>query len=176
MQFLPGENRESLGLTGFEEYTITGIPEAVATGARARVWAKSDAGEKTFEVIVRIDTPQEAEYYRNGGILPYVVRQLAASKQFLPGENRESLGLTGFEEYTITGIPEAVASARRPEFGPSPTRARRHSRLSCESIRRRKPSIIGTAASYRMLSASSRRRLNRLPYGRGSEARLNRDL
>jgi aconitate hydratase len=78
MQFLPGENRESLGLTGFEEYTITGIPEAVASGAKARVWAKSDAGEKTFEVVVRIDTPQEAEYYRNGGILPYVVRQLAA--------------------------------------------------------------------------------------------------
>src|SRR5271170_7354744 len=78
MQFLPGENRESLGLTGFENYSITGIPQAVASGARARVWAKSDAGEKTFEVIVRIDTPQEAEYYRNGGILPYVVRQLAA--------------------------------------------------------------------------------------------------
>ena len=35
------------------------------------------AGDKTFEVMVRIDTPQEAEYYRNGGILPYVVRQLA---------------------------------------------------------------------------------------------------
>jgi aconitate hydratase len=78
MQFLPGENRESLGLTGYEQYTITGIPEAVASGAKARVWAKSDAGEKTFEVVVRIDTPQEAEYYRNGGILPYVVRQLAA--------------------------------------------------------------------------------------------------
>jgi len=78
MQFLAGENRESLGLTGFEKYSITGIPQAVASGARARVWAKSDDGEKTFEVIVRIDTPQEAEYYRNGGILPYVVRQLAA--------------------------------------------------------------------------------------------------
>jgi len=78
MQFLPGQNRESLGLTGFEKYTITGIPEAVANGAKARVWAKDDSGEKTFEAVVRIDTPQEAEYYRNGGILPYVVRQLAA--------------------------------------------------------------------------------------------------
>jgi aconitate hydratase len=78
MQFLAGENRESLGLTGFEKYSITGIPQAVASGAKARVWAISDAGEKTFEVVVRIDTPQEAEYYRNGGILPYVVRQLAA--------------------------------------------------------------------------------------------------
>ena len=75
MQFLPGQNRESLGLTGFEEYSITGIPEAVAKGTRAHV----KAGDKTFDVIVRIDTPQEIEYYRNGGILPYVVRQLAKS-------------------------------------------------------------------------------------------------
>ena len=75
MQFLPGQNRESLGLTGFEEYSITGIPEAIAKGAKAHV----RAGDKTFDVVVRIDTPQEAEYYRNGGILPYVVRQLAKS-------------------------------------------------------------------------------------------------
>ncbi len=74
MQFLPGENRETLGLTGLEEYSITGVAEAIAKGAKAHV----RAGEKTFEVLVRIDTPQEAEYYRNGGILPYVVRQLAA--------------------------------------------------------------------------------------------------
>jgi aconitate hydratase len=74
MQFLPGQNRESLALTGFEEYSITGIPEAVANGSPAHV----RAGDKTFDVVVRIDTPQEAEYYRNGGILPYVVRQLAA--------------------------------------------------------------------------------------------------
>jgi len=74
MQFLPGQNRESLGLTGFEVYSIEGIVQAVASGTKARV----RAGEKMFEVVVRIDTPQEAEYYRNGGILPYVVRQLAA--------------------------------------------------------------------------------------------------
>jgi aconitate hydratase len=76
MQFLPGQNRESLGLTGFETYSIEGIPQAVASGARAKV----RADEKIFEAIVRIDTPQEAEYYRNGGILPYVVRQLAKSR------------------------------------------------------------------------------------------------
>jgi aconitate hydratase len=74
LQFLAGQNRESLGLTGLEEYSIEGIPEAIAKGSRARV----KAGDKSFEVTVRIDTPQEAEYYRNGGILPYVVRQLAA--------------------------------------------------------------------------------------------------
>jgi aconitate hydratase A / 2-methylisocitrate dehydratase len=79
IQFLPGENRESLGLTGFERYAIEGIPNAIANGAKARVRATADNGsEKKFETVVRIDTPMEAEYYRNGGILPYVVRQLAA--------------------------------------------------------------------------------------------------
>jgi aconitate hydratase len=76
MQFLPGQNRESLGLSGSEVFSIEGIADAIATGGRARV----RAGGQSFEVIVRIDTPMEAEYYRNGGILPYVVRQLAASK------------------------------------------------------------------------------------------------
>jgi aconitate hydratase len=77
IQFLPSENRESLGLTGFETYSIEGVPQAIASGSRARVKAKSEQGEKSFEAIVRIDTPMEAEYYRNGGILPYVLRQLA---------------------------------------------------------------------------------------------------
>ena len=79
VQFLPGENRESLGLTGFERYSIEGVPLAVSAGARAHIRATADNGaEKRFEAMVRIDTPMEAEYYRNGGILPYVVRQLAA--------------------------------------------------------------------------------------------------
>jgi aconitate hydratase A / 2-methylisocitrate dehydratase len=81
VQFLPGENRESLGLTGFERYAIEGIPLAISAGALAHVRATAaDGSEKKFEAIVRIDTPMEAEYYRNGGILPYVVRQLAAQK------------------------------------------------------------------------------------------------
>jgi aconitate hydratase A / 2-methylisocitrate dehydratase len=78
LQFLPGETQESLGLTGSEQYSIEGLQAAIASGRRARVRTKGDAGEKTFEVVVRIDTPMEAEYYRNGGILPYVVRLLAA--------------------------------------------------------------------------------------------------
>src|SRR5271165_2061245 len=75
LQFLPGESRDSHGLTGFEEFAIEGVAAAISTGGKARV----RAGEKSFETIVRIDTPMEAEYYRNGGILPYVVRQLAAT-------------------------------------------------------------------------------------------------
>jgi len=78
LQFLAGENRETIGLTGSEAYSIEGVQQAIADGARARVKAQGGKGEKSFEAIVRIDTPMEAEYYRNGGILPYVLRQLAA--------------------------------------------------------------------------------------------------
>ncbi|HXE63647.1 MAG TPA: aconitate hydratase AcnA [Bryobacteraceae bacterium] len=74
LQFAPGENAASLGLTGKEVYEITGVRQGVENGARVKV----KAGAKEFEVIPRVDTPQEAEYFRNGGILPYVLRQLAA--------------------------------------------------------------------------------------------------
>ena len=78
LQFLPGQNRESLGLTGFETFTVTNIASAISSGKNANVRAVSDDGkEKLFDVLVRIDTPQEVEYYRNGGILPYVLRQVA---------------------------------------------------------------------------------------------------
>jgi aconitate hydratase len=78
LQFADGQNRESLGLTGFETFSIEGIPAAVdsAGKTRAKVTASLEGKTKTFEATVRIDTPQEAEYYRNGGILPYVLRQL----------------------------------------------------------------------------------------------------
>jgi aconitate hydratase len=81
MQFLPDQNRESLGLTGAEEYFIDGIPDAMSSRGRAHVRAvATDGTEKRFEVIVRIDTPVEADYYRNGGILPYVLRQLISTR------------------------------------------------------------------------------------------------
>jgi len=79
IQFLPNENRESLGLSGLETYSIEGIPEAISQGKHASVRAvAADGTEKRFEVLIRIDTPQEVEYYRNGGILPYVLRQIAS--------------------------------------------------------------------------------------------------
>jgi aconitate hydratase len=78
LQFLTGHNRESLGLTGTETYRVSNVIQAIETGKPATVHAVADDGaEKTFEAIVRIDTPQELEYFRNGGILPYVLRQLA---------------------------------------------------------------------------------------------------
>ena len=80
LQFQDGQTRESLGLTGGEAFSIAGIPAAVdsAGKTRAKVTATLNGASKTFDAIVRIDTPQEAEYYRSGGILPYVLRQLAA--------------------------------------------------------------------------------------------------
>jgi aconitate hydratase len=79
LQFKAGESAASLGLTGKEVFHIEGIPAALDGGGRtAKVRAVSaDGAEKTFTVDVRVDTPQEVEYYRNGGILPYVLRQLA---------------------------------------------------------------------------------------------------
>ncbi len=79
LQFQPGENAASLDLTGKETFHVEGIAAALNGGSRkATVRARSDDGaEKTFQVDIRVDTPQEAEYYRNGGILPFVLRQLA---------------------------------------------------------------------------------------------------
>jgi aconitate hydratase len=78
LQFQPGQTRESLGLTGRETFSITGVAQAIQSGGTATVNATAaDGTSKTFEAIVRIDTPGEVEYYRNGGILPYVLRQVS---------------------------------------------------------------------------------------------------
>ena len=71
LQFLDGESIDSLGLTGQEVLDIAGV-ESLPNGLDVVV----NGGERTFRVRSRIDTPKEAEYYRHGGILPYVLRQL----------------------------------------------------------------------------------------------------
>jgi aconitate hydratase len=86
LQFPAGQTADSLGLDGTEEFEITGIEElnAGTTPKTVRVVAKpsshSAAGKPTveFDAVVRIDTPGEADYYRNGGILQYVLRSLVA--------------------------------------------------------------------------------------------------
>ena len=75
LQFLEGQNRESLGLTGFESLAIEGVAAAVESSGRQRVRVTADG--KSFEAIARIDTPVESEYFRAGGILPYVLHQIA---------------------------------------------------------------------------------------------------
>jgi len=80
LQFAPGQSRDSLGLTGFETYAVSGVAAGISGDKRVRVAATAaDGSTKTFEAIIRIDTPQEIEYYRSGGILPYVLRQVAAA-------------------------------------------------------------------------------------------------
>jgi aconitate hydratase len=73
LQFLPGESRESLGLTGREEFSIEGLEGGEAREVAVR------AGETRFRTTVRLDTPREREYLRHGGILPYVLRRLLSS-------------------------------------------------------------------------------------------------
>jgi aconitate hydratase len=86
LQFPAGQNAESLGLDGTEEFDITGVEQLNSgiTPKTVRVVAKpsahSPAGKPAveFDAVVRIDTPGEADYYRNGGILQYVLRSLVA--------------------------------------------------------------------------------------------------
>ena len=82
LQFLPGENAESLKFTGEEVFEIAGIRDVVEKFASARRITVRVKGGNTseFQAVVRIDTPQEALYYANGGILQYVLRQLLAGK------------------------------------------------------------------------------------------------
>ena len=80
LEFKPGENAKSLGLTGQERFSITGIEDPEAT--RVKITARTEKGpEKTFEARVRLDTPKEREYYQHGGILNYVLRELASTRQ-----------------------------------------------------------------------------------------------
>jgi len=74
LQYPEGQNAESLGLTGEETFAISGITEL--NEGRIPKTVKVTAGSVTFEAVVRIDTPGEANYYRNGGIMQYVLRSL----------------------------------------------------------------------------------------------------
>jgi aconitate hydratase len=77
LQFRPGENRESLGLTGFEIYDIEGIAQGLRPRQEVIVRARrADGTEIAFPAIARLDTPVEVEYYRHGGILPAVLRRI----------------------------------------------------------------------------------------------------
>jgi aconitate hydratase len=84
LQFPAGQNAESLGLSGEEVFDITGIRDVVehfAAGRTVKVKAASKGKDAIeFDAVVRIDTPQEALYYANGGILQYVLRQLLATR------------------------------------------------------------------------------------------------
>jgi aconitate hydratase len=78
LQFPPGESAESLGIDGSQPFDIRGIAEPLSAGELPKT-CKVKAGDVEFEAIVRIDTPKEADYFRHGGILQYVLRQLLAA-------------------------------------------------------------------------------------------------
>jgi aconitate hydratase len=73
LQFVDGQNPESLGVTGREEFSVEGVDNADATEVTVR------ADDKEFRARLRLDTPRERDYVRHGGILPYVLRRLLAS-------------------------------------------------------------------------------------------------
>jgi aconitate hydratase len=109
LQFTAGASAESLGLTGEEHFDITGVTERIADGLRdgreVTVRARgADGGDREFEALIRIDTPQEILYYRHGGILQYVLRQLLEGRE---GAEMEAPG-------AIAAAPQAT-----PEKKPS---------------------------------------------------------
>jgi aconitate hydratase len=75
LEFEAGDGREALGLTGEETFAVSGISDGLAPGKVLSV--QTDTGQ-SFTVKARLDTPQEVEYFLHGGILQYVLRQLAA--------------------------------------------------------------------------------------------------
>jgi aconitate hydratase len=79
LQFLAGESVEKLGLTGREQFDITGLEGGEAKQVTVRATSDNGADPIEFQASVRIDTPQEVEYYKNGGILQYVLRQILKS-------------------------------------------------------------------------------------------------
>jgi aconitate hydratase len=78
LQYPDGESAESLGISGEEEFSITGLAEPLNAGELPRT-VSVRAGDTEFEARVRIDTPKEADYFRHGGILQYVLRSLMGS-------------------------------------------------------------------------------------------------
>ena len=80
LQFNDGDSAKSLGLTGTESFSITGIAAGITPRQSARVCAtRQDGSQLEFDATVRIDAPAEVEYFRNGGILPMVLRQLLST-------------------------------------------------------------------------------------------------
>jgi aconitate hydratase len=75
LEFKEGESAETLGLDGFENFTIEGLAEVKAGGVLIVNVTREDNSTLNFEVNVRLDTPVDLKYYLNGGILPYVLRE-----------------------------------------------------------------------------------------------------
>ncbi len=80
LEFMPGESRKTLGLSGREVYSIVGLRSGITPRQKLKVRAEENGKTREFEVVARVDTPEEVEYIRHGGILPYVLRDLLRKK------------------------------------------------------------------------------------------------
>ena len=78
LQYLPGENRQTLGLTGTEEFAVRGIAAGLAPGQRLAVEARGDDGVKRFSVLARVDNATEVAYLHHGGVLQMILRDRLA--------------------------------------------------------------------------------------------------
>jgi aconitate hydratase len=76
LEFVEGEDPKTLGLTGRELFDVEGVASGLAPRGELVVRARDGGATRQFRARVRIDTPNELDYYRHGGILPYVVRQM----------------------------------------------------------------------------------------------------
>ena len=77
LQFMPGENAVSLGITGTEIFTIEGLDENISPNIEIKVkMKKDDQSSKVFSTITKLNTPIEVEYYRNGGVLNTVLKNM----------------------------------------------------------------------------------------------------
>jgi aconitate hydratase len=82
LQFMDGTTAQSLGLTGSEIFSSTGLSESIQPGQQLMLEIKSQDGKtRSVPVKLRIDTPIEVDYYRHGGILHFVLRQLLAAEK-----------------------------------------------------------------------------------------------
>jgi aconitate hydratase len=76
LQFLDGTSAQSLGLDGSEKFSITGLSDSIKPGQQVTLEIEKNGEKRSVPVKLRIDTPIEVDYYRHGGILPFVLRQL----------------------------------------------------------------------------------------------------
>jgi aconitate hydratase len=82
LQFKPGQTAASLGLTGREEYDVVGLAgDGLSGDPQVRLRVRDESGERMIDVLCRLDGPVEVEYYRQGGIMPAVLRRLANGAQ-----------------------------------------------------------------------------------------------
>jgi len=161
LQFEEGQNVESLGLTGEEVYDFPGLTRMLkakfADGRTLDVLATSSNGEKkTLKAKVRIDTPQEIEYYEHGGILLYVLRQLAAKliqlrlKRRRPLPQRSGLHFSRrCPGYLSFGTPLGAFVDRRFAFVAAPSPSGAGIVSSCCGAKNRTPSLCSPSTCRR---------------------------